>query len=52
MSYYTQLLLQIIFGSLIIGTVAALVFALVCELFGWYNARGRYNGPFSKERRK
>lgn len=48
MTHYTQLFLQVLFVGLIIGTVAVLVFALLCEAFGWYDSTGRYNGPFSK----
>lgn len=52
MKHYLELFLQLIFVLLIFGCTLALVFATVAEFMGWYDFNGRYNGPFSKARRK
>lgn len=49
---YLEIFLQIVFVALVIVLPLILLFALFCELFGWYDAKGRYCGPFSKARRK
>ena len=49
---YLEIFLQIVFTCLIVGCVLALVFAVIAEFMCWYDGEGRYNGPFSKSRRK
>ena len=49
---YLEFFLQLAFVGVVFGCVGMLVFAVFAELFGWYDANGRYNGPLSKARRK
>jgi len=50
--YYLEMFLQVCFVLMVVCLPLVLLFALVCEAMGWYDAKGRYCGPFSKARRK
>lgn len=52
MKQWMEVFLQLMFVALVIVLPLILVFALLCELFGWYDSNGRYSGPFSKSWRK
>lgn len=52
MKHYLELFLAVVFTALVLIVPILLAFAVVCEAVGWYDANGRYCGPFSKARRK
>lgn len=52
MKYYLEMFIGVFFTVAVIVLPALLLFALTCEVMGWYDPKGKYNGPFSKARRK